>query len=450
MKLFKISATQGGNKMAKLQTGDKKNNLSKKSSRISKKESIEIIGQIPELEVKNINPDSQQAEVKVIVRSRKNVDAIIQTLEKTAKSKNGILTYSDIDEAMPVEVSDELDTELIEKIYIALEEAGIQILDDEDSEEEEEISDVLDDTRGEEESADDYPDFYDDIELKMYDNISLNDPIKIYLKEISKVPLLTPARERLLAKKAQKDDKKARDELIRSNLRLVISIAKRHVGRGLSFLDLIQEGNIGLIKAVNKFDWRRGFKFSTYATWWIRQAITRAIADQARTIRIPVHMVETINRLNKVIREYLQENGEYPSVQELSKVMGKSEEKVNEILLSARDIISLNSPLTSGSGEDDDSETGDFVGSQDLTPEEEAQKMILKEKLEEVLDTLHPKEALVLKMRYGFLDGKQKTLEEVGQFFNVTRERIRQIETKALRKLRHPSRSSQLKDIIDN
>ncbi|HQH33863.1 MAG TPA: RNA polymerase sigma factor RpoD, partial [Petrotogaceae bacterium] len=267
---------------------------------------------------------------------------------------------------------------------------------------------------------------------------------------ISKVPLLTPARERLLAKKAQKDDKKARDELIRSNLRLVISIAKRHVGRGLSFLDLIQEGNIGLIKAVNKFDWRRGFKFSTYATWWIRQAITRAIADQARTIRIPVHMVETINRLNKVIREYLQENGEYPSVQELSKVMGKSEEKVNEILLSARDIISLNSPLTSGSGEDDDSETGDFVGSQDLTPEEEAQKMILKEKLEEVLDTLHPKEALVLKMRYGFLDGKQKTLEEVGQFFNVTRERIRQIETKALRKLRHPSRSSQLKDIIDN
>ncbi|HQI79553.1 MAG TPA: RNA polymerase sigma factor RpoD [Petrotogaceae bacterium] len=436
--------------MAKLQTGDKKNNLSKKSSRISKKESIEIIGQIPELEVKNINPDSQQAEVKVIVRSRKNVDAIIQTLEKTAKSKNGILTYSDIDEAMPVEVSDELDTELIEKIYIALEEAGIQILDDEDSEEEEEISDVLDDTRGEEESADDYPDFYDDIELKMYDNISLNDPIKIYLKEISKVPLLTPARERLLAKKAQKDDKKARDELIRSNLRLVISIAKRHVGRGLSFLDLIQEGNIGLIKAVNKFDWRRGFKFSTYATWWIRQAITRAIADQARTIRIPVHMVETINRLNKVIREYLQENGEYPSVQELSKVMGKSEEKVNEILLSARDIISLNSPLTSGSGEDDDSETGDFVGSQDLTPEEEAQKMILKEKLEEVLDTLHPKEALVLKMRYGFLDGKQKTLEEVGQFFNVTRERIRQIETKALRKLRHPSRSSQLKDIIDN
>lgn len=450
MKLFKISATQGGNKMAKLQTGDKKNNLSKKSSRISKKESIEIIGQIPELEVKNINPDSQQAEVKVIVRSRKNVDAIIQTLEKTAKSKNGILTYSDIDEAMPVEVSDELDTELIEKIYVALEEAGIQILDDEDSEEEEEISDVLDDTRAEEEPADDYPDFYDDIELKMYDNISLNDPIKIYLKEISKVSLLTPARERLLAKKAQKDDKKARDELIRSNLRLVISIAKRHVGRGLSFLDLIQEGNIGLIKAVNKFDWRRGFKFSTYATWWIRQAITRAIADQARTIRIPVHMVETINRLNKVIREYLQENGEYPSVQELSKVMGKSEEKVNEILLSARDIISLNSPLTSGSGEDDDSETGDFVGSQDLTPEEEAQKMILKEKLEEVLDTLHPKEALVLKMRYGFLDGKQKTLEEVGQFFNVTRERIRQIETKALRKLRHPSRSSQLKDIIDN
>ncbi|MDN5343536.1 MAG: polymerase primary sigma factor, partial [Oceanotoga sp.] len=199
----------------------------------------------------------------------------------------------------------------------------------------------------------------------------------------------------------------------------------------------------------NKFDWKKGFKFSTYATWWIRQAITRAIADQARTIRIPVHMVETINKMNKTIREYLQENGEYPTAQELSKLMDKPVEKVNEILMSAKDIISLNSPISSGNGDDDESETGDFIGSDDLTPEEVAQQMILKEKLEEVLDTLHPKEALVLKMRYGFLDGKQKTLEEVGQFFNVTRERIRQIETKALRKLRHPSRSSQLKDIVD-
>jgi len=290
---------------------------------------------------------------------------------------------------------------------------------------------------------------YGDFELKMYDNISLGDPIKIYLKEISKVNLLTPARERQLARRAQKNDRKARDELIRANLRLVISIAKRYTGRGLSFLDLIQEGNIGLIKAVKKFDWKKGFKFSTYATWWIRQAITRAIADQARTIRIPVHMVETINKMNKIIREHLQEFGEYPTAEELSKKMDKPVEKVNEILMSAKDIISLNSPISSGNGDDDESETGDFIGSEDMTPEEVAQQMILKEKLEEVLDTLHPKEALVLKMRYGFLDGKQKTLEEVGQFFNVTRERIRQIETKALRKLRHPSRSSQLKDIVD-
>jgi RNA polymerase primary sigma factor len=320
-----------------------------------------------------------------------------------------------------------------------LEESGINISDENEEEIDEEN----------EEDQEDMLEVYGDFELKMYDNISLGDPIKIYLKEISKVNLLTPARERQLARRAQKNDRKARDELIRANLRLVISIAKRYTGRGLSFLDLIQEGNIGLIKAVKKFDWKKGFKFSTYATWWIRQAITRAIADQARTIRIPVHMVETINKMNKIIREYLQEYGEYPTAEELSKKMDKTVEKVNEILMSAKDIISLNSPISSGNGDDDESETGDFIGSEDMTPEEVAQQMILKEKLEEVLDTLHPKEALVLKMRYGFLDGKQKTLEEVGQFFNVTRERIRQIETKALRKLRHPSRSSQLRDIVD-
>ncbi|PWJ91233.1 MULTISPECIES: RNA polymerase sigma factor RpoD [Oceanotoga] len=407
-----------------------------------KDETKEILSKLQEIEFEELKEDGDEAVIKLKNKKKKikNVDSIIKLLIRSAKKKENVLTYSDIDEALPAEASDEIDSNFIEKIYASLEEEGITILEENEEEQEDDDEDIEDE---------EVIEILEDVEMKMYDNISLGDPIKIYLKEISKVNLLTPARERQLARRAQKQDKRARDELIKANLRLVISIAKRYTGRGLSFLDLIQEGNIGLIKAVNKFDWKKGFKFSTYATWWIRQAITRAIADQARTIRIPVHMVETINKMNKTIREYLQENGEYPTAQELSKLMDKPVEKVNEILMSAKDIISLNSPISSGNGDDDESETGDFIGSDDLTPEEVAQQMILKEKLEEVLDTLHPKEALVLKMRYGFLDGKQKTLEEVGQFFNVTRERIRQIETKALRKLRHPSRSSQLKDIVD-
>jgi len=408
-----------------------------------KKNTDKIISQLGNINLEDVKEEGDEAVVKVKKTNKKklkNVDTIINQLKRKAMKKGNTLDYSDIDEAIPAETSDEIDSDFIEKIYSALEESGINISDEEEEEEIEENND---------DDQEDMLEVYGDFELKMYDNISLGDPIKIYLKEISKVNLLTPARERQLARRAQKNDRKARDELIRANLRLVISIAKRYTGRGLSFLDLIQEGNIGLIKAVKKFDWKKGFKFSTYATWWIRQAITRAIADQARTIRIPVHMVETINKMNKIIREHLQEFGEYPTAEELSKKMDKPVEKVNEILMSAKDIISLNSPISSGNGDDDESETGDFIGSEDMTPEEVAQQMILKEKLEEVLDTLHPKEALVLKMRYGFLDGKQKTLEEVGQFFNVTRERIRQIETKALRKLRHPSRSSQLKDIVD-
>ncbi|MGM0640437.1 MAG: RNA polymerase sigma factor RpoD [Thermotogota bacterium] len=407
-----------------------------------KKDTDKIISQLGNIDLEDVKEEGDEAVVKVKKKNKKklkDVDTIIKSLKRKAKKKDNTLDYSDIDEAIPAETSDEIDSDFIEKIYSALEESGINISDETEEE--------MDETSDEE--KEDMLEIYGDFELKMYDNISLGDPIKIYLKEISKVNLLTPARERQLARRAQKNDRKARDELIRANLRLVISIAKRYTGRGLSFLDLIQEGNIGLIKAVKKFDWKKGFKFSTYATWWIRQAITRAIADQARTIRIPVHMVETINKMNKLIREYLQEYGEYPTAEELSKKMDKTVEKVNEILMSAKDIISLNSPISSGNGDDDESETGDFIGSEDMTPEEVAQQMILKEKLEEVLDTLHPKEALVLKMRYGFLDGKQKTLEEVGQFFNVTRERIRQIETKALRKLRHPSRSSQLRDIVD-
>jgi len=419
-------------------------------NKITEKEKVEIMEGLQNVDFEELKEEEGMVQLKV-KKSQKNIqsiDKIIETLKTKAKKKNNKLSYSDIDQAIPIELSDEIDNEYIDKIYEALESEGIEIIE-EDENEEENVKNVLVDQE-EEIEGDDFEELFADAELQMYDNISLGDPIKIYLKEISNIELLSPSRERQLAMRAQKGDKKARDELIKANLRLVISIAKRYTGRGLSFLDLIQEGNIGLIKAVDKFDWRKGFKFSTYATWWIRQSITRAIADQARTIRIPVHLVETINRMNRVIREYLQEHGEYPSTEELAKIMKKPEEKINEILMSARDVLSLNSPISSGTGDDEESETGDFVSSEDTTPEEEAQKMILRERIEEVLDTLSTKEALVIKMRYGLLDGKQKTLEEVGQYFNVTRERIRQIETKALRKLRHPNRMAQLRDIVES
>jgi len=415
------------------------------SKRISEKEEKKIMRGIENIDFEESEKDGDTVKVKVKKSKEKvkSVDTFISLLINKAKKNGNKLSYSDIDHAIPTNVADEIDSDYIEKIYDALESEGIEILEEEVEEEQ----DALNETEYENEEIEE---LFSDTELKMYDNISLGDPIKIYLKEISKVELLSPSRERQLARRAQRGDQKARDELIKANLRLVISIAKRYTGRGLTFLDLIQEGNIGLIKAVDKFDWRKGFKFSTYATWWIRQAITRSIADQARTIRIPVHLVETINRMNKVIREYLQENGDYPSAKELAEILDKPEDKINEILMSAKDVLSLNSPISSGNGDDEESETGDFISTDETTPEEEAQKMIMKERLEEVLDTLNSKEALVLKMRYGFLDGKQKTLEEVGQFFNVTRERIRQIETKALRKLRHPNRVAQLKDIVES
>jgi len=420
-------------------------------NKITEQEKVEIMEGLQNVDFEELKEEEGIVQIKV-KKSQKNtqfIDKIIETLKAKAKKKNNKLSYLDIDQAIPIEMSDEIDNEYIDKIYEALESEGIEIIEEDENESEEEnVKNVLVDQ--EEVEGEDFDELFADTELQMYDNISLGDPIKIYLKEISNIELLSPSRERQLAMRAQKGDKKARDELIKANLRLIISIAKRYTGRGLSFLDLIQEGNIGLIKAVDKFDWRKGFKFSTYATWWIRQSITRAIADQARTIRIPVHLVETINRMNRVIREYLQEHGEYPSTEELAKIMKKPEEKINEILMSARDVLSLNSPISSGTGDDEESETGDFVSSEDTTPEEEAQKMILRERIEEVLDTLSTKEALVIKMRYGLLDGKQKTLEEVGQYFNVTRERIRQIETKALRKLRHPNRMAQLRDIVES
>ena len=278
------------------------------------------------------------------------------------------------------------------------------------------------------------------------EGVAIDDPVRMYLKEIGKVPLLSAAEEIEIAKRMADGDQEAKRQLAEANLRLVVSVAKRYVGRGMLFLDLIQEGNLGLIKAVEKFDYRKGYKFSTYATWWIRQAITRAIADQARTIRIPVHMVETINKLIRVNRQLLQEYGREPRPDEIAREMGISEEKVREIIKVAQEPVSLETPI----GEEEDSHLGDFIPDDDApAPAEVAAFTLLKEQLMEVLDTLTPREEKVLRLRFGLDDGKARTLEEVGREFNVTRERIRQIEAKALRKLRHPSRSKKLKDFLE-
>ncbi|SSC13737.1 RNA polymerase sigma factor SigA [Mesotoga infera] len=379
------------------------------------------------------NEESGENEEREAPVTKEEIEKRIKKLLKQGKKK-GYITYEDIDSAFPPDYEG-FDSTLVESIYEEFEKNKISIVEKEPVEEDDEIDN---------ESSEELVSILE-TSPEMYDNISLKDPIKMYLKEIGKISLLTPSRERELARRAQKGDPKAKEELITANLRLVVSIAKRYIGRGLTFLDLIQEGNIGLIKAVEKFDWKKGYKFSTYATWWIRQAITRAIADQARTIRVPVHMVETINKLNKVIREHLQDYGEYPTVEELGRITGKTPEKIEEILAASKETVSLESPISG----DEESTMGDFIHDDSLEqPEEAAMKMLLREQIDQILDTLSPREAMVLKMRYGLLDGKTKTLEEVGQFFNVTRERIRQIEVKALRKLRHPSRSKQLKALL--
>ena len=340
--------------------------------------------------------------------------------------KNGSLTYKEIMDTLE-EI--DLNPEQIEKIYEVLEEQGIDVIGGHSKE-------IDNDINTEQE----------DLDISVPEGISIDDPVRMYLKEIGKVPLLTAEEEIKLAKRMEQGDEEASRKLAEANLRLVVSIARRYVGRGMLFLDLIQEGNLGLIKAVEKFDYRKGYKFSTYATWWIRQAITRAIADQARTIRIPVHMVETINKLIRVSRQLLQELGREPTPEEIAKEMGISEEKVREIQKIAQEPVSLETPI----GEEENSHLGDFIPDDEVpAPAEAAAFTLLKEQLLGVLDTLTPREEKVLRLRFGLDDGKARTLEEVGKEFNVTRERIRQIEAKALRKLRHPSRSKKLKDYLD-
>lgn len=333
----------------------------------------------------------------------------------------------------------DLSADKINSIYEFLESNGVEVLrmtDDTDT-----ADDLLLDIE-----RDDEEEEIENIDLSVPDGVSIEDPVRMYLKEIGKVPLLTAEEEVNLAKRMENGDAEAKKRLAEANLRLVVSIAKRYVGRGMLFLDLIQEGNLGLIKAVEKFDYKKGYKFSTYATWWIRQAITRAIADQARTIRIPVHMVETINKLIRVQRQLLQELGREPYPEEIAKEMNLPVERVREIQKISQEPVSLETPI----GEEEDSHLGDFIQDENVpVPVEAASFTLLKEQLAEVLDTLTEREQKVLRLRFGLDDGKARTLEEVGKEFEVTRERIRQIEAKALRKLRHPSRSRKLKDFID-
>ena len=366
--------------------------------------------------------------------TRAKYEEKIKTLLAMAKKKKNVLEYQEISDHF---ADLHLEEEQMDEILDALEKSGIDVLritDDDDIPDEELLL-----------SDEDEVDM-ENLDLSIPDGISIEDPVRMYLKEIGKVPLLSAEEEIELAKKMENGDQEAKKRLAEANLRLVVSIAKRYVGRGMLFLDLIQEGNLGLIKAVEKFDYRKGYKFSTYATWWIRQAITRAIADQARTIRIPVHMGETINKLIRVSRQLLQELGREPTPEEISEEMGMPVDRVREILKISQEPVSLETPI----GEEEDSHLGDFIQDDNVpVPAEAASFTLLREQLVEVLGTLTEREQKVLRLRFGLDDGRARTLEEVGKEFNVTRERIRQIEAKALRKLRHPSRSRKLKDYLD-
>ncbi len=369
----------------------------------------------------NISEATEALSEEMSANSKTELVAELVNLGK----KNGVLSYKDIMNKLQ---DVHIDANQMEKIYEILESSGIEVVEN--------LEQELDEIQANEE----------EIDLSIPEGIGLDDPVRMYLKEIGKVPLLSAQEEIELAERMHEGDEDAKKRLAEANLRLVVSIAKRYVGRGMLFLDLIQEGNLGLIKAVEKFDYTKGYKFSTYATWWIRQAITRSIADQARTIRIPVHMVETINKLIRVSRQLLQENGREPKVDEIAAAMNMNEERVREIMKIAQEPVSLETPI----GEEEDSILGDFIPDSDApAPADMAAFMLLKEQLMEVLDTLTPREAKVLKLRFGLEDGRARTLEEVGGEFQVTRERIRQIEAKALRKLRHPSRSRKLKDFLE-
>ena len=372
--------------------------------------------------------------------SKKKVD--VQGLIEKGKSQ-GSLSNNDIMEAL--EYSG-YDVDQIDKVYEALEGSGIEITNyiennDDDDGSEDDGFDVVRDTEEEVEDNEDIDKFLAE------EGVAIDDPVRMYLKDIGKIPLLDPEREAYLAERIALGDQDAKNELVEANLRLVVSIAKKHVGRGMYFLDLIQEGNLGLMKAVDKFDHTKGYKFSTYATWWIRQAITRAIADQARTIRIPVHMVETIHRVSRVSRQLLQEYGREPTTDEIAEKLGMSADKVREIMKASQDPVSLETPI----GEEDDSHLGDFIPDDSSpTPAEAVSYQLLREQLNKVLHTLTPREEMVIKLRFGLEDGRTRTLEEVGKEFNITRERIRQIEAKALRKLRHQSRSKPLKGFLND
>ncbi len=373
------------------------------------------------MEYKNINDEKIE---------KAKFDAVKKLIEKG--KKNGILTYKEIADALE---GIDLDVEQIDDIYLRLEDMGIDIVGEKEE-------DLLLEPDDEDESDDEI----DTKDLSVPKGVSVDDPVRMYLKEIGKIPLLTAEEEVELAKRMEAGDEEAKKRLAEANLRLVVSIAKRYVGRGMMFLDLIQEGNLGLMKAVEKFDYRKGYKFSTYATWWIRQAITRAIADQARTIRIPVHMVETINKLVRVQRQLVQELGRDPTPEEIAEEMNMEVEKVRDIMKIAQEPVSLETPI----GEEEDSHLGDFIEDDNaVSPTDAVTYIMLREQLMEVLDTLTPREQKVLRLRFGLDDGRARTLEEVGKEFDVTRERIRQIEAKALRKLRHPSRSKKLKDFLE-
>ena len=406
----------------------KEENKQEELKQEEKIEKIEKVRKKAHKKAEEVEQSKKEEHAEESEETKKLKEEKVNNILKKAKEK-GKITIGDLASEL-----DDVNPDQIDKVFDAFEELGVDLLQD-DMDEEPDIEDLkeVEDLK------------LDEITDTSYEGINVDDPVRMYLREIGRIPLLTYDEELDLAKRVLQGDEDAKQKLAESNLRLVVSIAKKYVGRGMLFLDLIQEGNMGLIKAVEKFDYTKGFKFSTYATWWIRQAITRAIADQARTIRIPVHMVETINKLIRTSRHLLQQLGREPTPEEIAEEMEIPVEKVIEIQKIAQDPVSLETPI----GEEDDSHLGDFIQDDDSpAPQDSAAYTMLREQLEEVMNTLTPREAKVLKLRFGLEDGKSRTLEEVGREFQVTRERIRQIEAKALRKLRHPSRSKKLRDYM--